>query len=90
MSRNKCKELHGPLSVEDACSYRSRKQGDKVLGEYSCSHVAEGGVHFELYILYLSYFDLTFYLPLVKDILQICWLQRNSMTVNRPGAPKIR
>lgn len=43
------------------CSYRSRKQGDKVLGEYARSHVAEGGVHFELYIPYISYFDLTCY-----------------------------
>ena len=30
--------------------------------------VAEGGVHFELYMLYLSYLNLTFHLPTVNDI----------------------
>jgi hypothetical protein len=70
-------------------TYRSRKEGDKVLGEYACRHVAEGGVHFALYILYLSYFDLTYHMRLVNTILLFYRLEHSSMTANKPGWLKI-
>ena len=70
-------------------TYRSRKEGDKVLGEYACRHVAEGGVHFALYILYLSYFDLTFHMRLVNTIILFYRFEHSSMAANKPGWLKI-